>query len=183
MTTETAIGPVSGDGNGETARSIGAELTGTFRPLRGLSIIGNLAYNDAELTADLPEGNGGFDGDRLPYAPKWTANLSADYEWRAFGDGIAFVGGSVRMIDDQETDFDLAFRTAFGRRLVIDNYESVDLRAGFEVGAVTATFFAKNLFNSRGLTDAGGFGTRPGTAVAVSPIRPRTLGVTAGFTF
>ena len=95
----------------------------------------------------------------------------------------AFVGGNVRVISDPDTDFDAAFRTSFGRRLVIDDYEVVDLRAGVEFGPINATLFAKNIFNSRGLTDAGGFGSRPGGAVGVSPIRPRTLGVTAGFAF
>ena len=56
-------------------------------------------------------------------------------------------------------------------------------QSGVEFGPVNATLFAKNVFNSRGLTDAGGFGTRPGGAVAVSPIRRRTLGVTVGFAF
>lgn len=179
---QTGIGPVGADGNGDTARSQGAEVTATLRLTRGFEIVANVAYNDATLREDLPEGNGGFAGDRLPYAPEWTANLSADYEW-ALGNATAFVGGNVRLVSDQATDFDLSYLDAFGRRPAIDGFATVDLRAGARFGAFNITAFAKNLGNSRGLTNAGGFGTRPGTAISASPIRPRTLGVTLGAAF
>lgn len=180
---QTGIGPIGADGNGDSARSQGAEVTATFRPTRGFDVVMNVAYNDATLRDDLPEGNGGFAGDRLPYAPEWSANLSADYEWAIGGGTTAFVGGNVRLVSDQEADFDDAYRTEYGRRLQIDGYATVDLRAGARFGAFNVTAFAKNLANSRGLTSAGGFGTRPGTAISASPIRPRTLGITLGADF
>lgn len=188
VTYNTSIGPINADGNGDDARSIGAELTATLRPTTGFSIVGSVAYNDAELTDDLPEGNGGFDGDRLPYAPQVTANVSADYEWNLPNGATAFVGGSVRLISDQQADFDANYLAAFGNRLGIDGYQVVDLRAGAEIGPVNLTLFAKNIFNSRGLTNVDGFLSRPPlapttTAVSASPIRPRTIGVTAGFAF
>lgn len=180
---QTGIGPIGADGNGDAARSQGAEITATLRPTRGFSVVANLAYNDATLRDDLPEGDGGFAGNRLPYAPEWTANLSADYEWGVGSGTTAFVGGNVRLVSDQEADFDEAYRTQFGRRLQIDGYATVDLRAGARFGAFNLTAFAKNLGNSRGLTSAGGFGSRPGTLVSAAPIRPRTLGVTLGAAF
>jgi iron complex outermembrane recepter protein len=179
---QTALGPLGGDGNGDGARSQGAEITATLRPTRGFDIVANLAYNDATLRDDLPEGNGGFAGDRLPYAPEWTANVSADYEW-AIGGATAFVGGNVRLVSDQQADFDDNYRTTFRRRLAIDGYATVDLRAGARFGAYNVTAFAKNLGNSRGLTNVGGFGARPGNLVSASPIRPRTLGITLGAEF
>ncbi|AHE55410.1 hypothetical protein NX02_18705 [Sphingomonas sanxanigenens DSM 19645 = NX02] len=180
---DTAIGPVGADGNGDSATSKGAEVTATLRPVRGLSVVLAGAYNDAKLDEDLPEGNGGFEGDRLPYAPKWTVNLSADYEWALGGSATAFVGGSVRMLSDQVTDFDDNYQTTFGRRLTIDSYAVADLRAGIQFDRYTLSVYARNLTDSRGLTSAAGFGTRPGTAVLASPIRPRTLGFTLGATF
>jgi outer membrane receptor protein involved in Fe transport len=188
VTYNTSIGPINADGNGDDARSVGAEVTATLRPTAGLSVVGSVAYNDAKLTDDLPEGNGGFDGDRLPYAPQLTANLSADYEWNLSNGAKAFVGGSVRLIGDQQTDFDANYLAVFGNRLEIDGYQVVDLRAGAELGPVNLTLFARNVFNSRGLTNADGFLSRPAltppaTALSASPIRPRTIGITAGFAF
>ncbi|MBB5709960.1 TonB-dependent receptor [Sphingomonas xinjiangensis] len=180
---QTGIGPVGADGNGDSARSQGAEVTATLRPTRGFDVVLNVAHNDATLREDLPEGNGGFAGDRLPYAPEWTANLSADYEWSVGNGATAFVGGNVRLVSAQEADFDDSYRTTFGRRLGIEGYATADLRVGARFGAFNVTAFAKNLGNSRGIINAGGFGTRPGSLVSASPIRPRTLGVTLGAGF
>ena len=183
VTYDTAFGPVSADGNGDSASSKGAEITATLRPARGLDVVLNLAYNDAKLDQDLPAGNGGFAGDRLPYAPEWAANVSADYEWSLGGDLTAYVGGSVRLSSEQLTDFDDAYQTTFGRRLTIDGQAVVDLRAGIQFDRFNLSVYAKNLTNSLALTSAGSFGARPGTAVLVAPIRPRTVGFTLGAAF
>ncbi len=179
----TAIGPVGANDNGGGARSFGAEVTATVRPTRGLRFAFNGAYTDAELTDDTPPLVGGLDGDQLPYAPRWTANVSADYEWGLSDDATAFVGGSVRLVGDQAAGFEPAYRATFGRRLEVPGYQVVDLRAGARFGKFSLTAFAKNLANSRGLTSIAGFGGRPGTAIGASPIRPRTFGLTLGAGF
>lgn len=183
VTYDTSIGPVSADGNGESATSKGAEVTATLRPTRGLDLVANLAFNDAKLDEDLPAGNGGFAGDRLPYAPKWSANFSADYEWALGGTATAYVGGNVRLISEQFDDFDNNYQTTFGRRLSIDGYATVDLRAGVEFGRFNVAVYAKNLTDQLGLASVGSFGARPGTAVLAAPIRPRTFGFTVGASF
>lgn len=182
------LGTIDLDGNGGKARSAGAELTAAWRPLRGLNILLNGAYNDARLLDDLPPIGEppvvpGSDGDRLPFAPKWSASASADYEWNIAGDVMAFVGASVRWLSEQTTDFDPAYRAAFGRRLVIDSYEALDLRAGLEFDRFTVTLYAKNVTDSDGLVDAGDFQTRPGNLVMASRLQPRTIGATLGFSF
>ena len=180
---DTSIGVVNADGNGDSASSKGAEVTATLRPTKGLDVVLNVAYNDAKLDQDLPAGQGGFKGDRLPYAPEWSANLSADYEWTLGDNSTAFIGGSVRLTSDQVTDFDAGYQGTFGRRLTIDSYAAVDLRAGVQFDRFNLSVYAKNLTNTLGLTSAGSFGTRPGTAVLVAPIRPRTIGFTLGAAF
>lgn len=183
VTYDTAIGPVNADGNGESATSKGAEVTATLRPTRGLDIVANVAYNDAQLDEDLPAGNGGYAGDRLPYAPEWSANISADYEWSVGGSAMAYLGGSVRFISDQPGGFDDNYRTTFGRRLVIDGYATADLRAGVTFGNVEVALYAKNVTNTLGVMSATQFGARPGTSLLASPIRPRTVGITLGADF
>ena len=183
VTYDTSVGPVNADGNAESATSKGAELTATLRPAPGLNITANLAYNDASLDADLTAGLGGLKGDRLPYAPEWAGNLSVDYEWDISGSAVAYIGGTVRFTGDQFSNFDDNYRTTFGQRLQIDGYATVDLRAGVQFDRFNIAVYAKNLTDTRGITYAGDFGTRPGTAVLASPIRPRTIGVTIGAEF
>jgi outer membrane receptor protein involved in Fe transport len=180
------LGPIDLDGNGKKGKSQGLELTTTFRPVTGLNLVLNAAYNDAKLKGDLPPIGGvvpGFDGDRLPYAPEWTASATADYQWPVGGRATAFVGGGIRYISKQETDFDPGYLDAFGHSLVIDGYETVDLRAGLDFEKFTLTLFAKNVTNSDGLIHAGDYLTRPGDFVTATPIRPRTIGATVGFSF
>lgn len=178
---DSAAGPVNADANGDTARSLGAEGTFTFRPIRGLTAIASVAYNDAQLTEDLPAGLGGFNGDQLPYAPEWSANLMLDYEWALSNNATAFVGGNIRLVSDQPADFDSGYIAAFGRRAMIDGYHTVDLRAGIEFDNFSVTAFARNVTDSSGLVNVGLLGTRPGGAIEVAPIRPRTIGVSLGF--
>ena len=179
------------------ARSRGAELTATLRPTRGLSVVGNVAYVDAELLDDtIPPGGGlnltgGLAGDTLPYTPTIAANLSVDYDWAIGNDAEAFVGGNVRMVGDQVAGFSNAYRAVFGDRIRIDGYETVDLRAGVNFGQFSVQAYARNLFDAYGVVSAGGFPTsvQPalgGTSIPLmtaSTIRPRTIGVIFGARF
>ena len=192
----TSVGQFAANANGQKARSYGAEVTGTARPTPGLSATAIFAYNNARLRGDTaPPGGinaiGGLDGDRLPYAPEFTVTLSTDYEFRVGPGATAFVGGNVALKSDQPAGFDANYRTAFGRRLTIDSYETVDLRAGIDFDRFTIKAYLNNLFDTRGLVSAaystqvagpaiGGLGEN---LVAASPVRPRTIGVTAGVSF
>lgn len=192
----TSIGQFAANANGQKARSYGAEVTGTVRPTTGLTATAVFAYNNARLKGDTaPPGGvnaiGGLDGDRLPYAPEFTATFSSDYEFAVGGGATAFIGGNVALKSDQPTGFDANYRAAFGRRLVIDGYETVDLRAGIDFNRFTIKAYLNNLFDSRGLVSAtystqaaspaiGGTGEN---LVFAAPIRPRAVGVTAGVSF
>lgn len=178
---QTSLGPITADGNGKGARSYGAEVTATLRPTPGFSVISSLAYSNARLRGDT--GSGGYDGDQLPYAPKWTVDTSADYEWALSGDTKAFVGATFRMVSDQPGDFDLGYQTTYGHRLMLDGYDTLDLRAGVDFKPFTITVYAKNFANSHGLIYGGTYGLAPPGTIAVAPIQPRTIGATVGFAF
>jgi len=189
--------PVGVNSNGQGARSKGAELTVTMRPTRGLSIVANAAYVDAELLDDtVPPGGGlnlagGLAGDSLPYTPKIAANVSVDYEWTVGNDAEAFVGGNVRLVGDQTAGFDDTYRATFGDVIRIDGYETVDLRAGVNFGQFSVQAYARNLFDTYGIVNIGGFpsSVQPalgGTNIPLmtaSSLRPRTIGVIFGARF
>ena len=192
----TSIGVFAANANGQKARSYGAEVTGTLRPTTGLTATAIFAYNNARLRGDTaPPGGinaiGGLDGDRLPYSPEFTVTLTTDYEFGVGAGAKAFLGGNVSLKSDQPTGFDATYRGTFGRRLVIDGYETVDLRAGIDFDRFTIKAYLNNFFNDRGLLSAaydnlpfapaiGGTGE---AFVNASPARPRTIGVTAGVSF
>ena len=188
--------PVGVNTNGGRARIKGAEITATLRPARGLTLVAAAAYNDAELRDDTvrPGGlnlTGGLRGDSLPFTPDTTLTLSADYEWSLGNEVEAFVGGNARFVGDQTAGFSAPYRAAYGGRIEIDPYETVDLRAGVNFRGFTVQAFARNLLNEYGVVSAGGFpfAVQPalgGTSVPlldVSTIRPRTIGLLVGAEF
>jgi iron complex outermembrane receptor protein len=195
-TVQTAAGPVGVNGNGKRARSQGFEATVTARPTAGLTVVINGAYTDAKLLDDTVSGGGlnltgGLAGDQLPYSPKLSGSVSADYEWAVGSNANAYVGATVRMMGDQTAGFNAAYRGAFGRRVNIDGYATLDLRAGVDVGKFNVSVYARNLTNSYGVVSAEGYPVAVPVAlggtnlplIAVSTIRPRTLGATVGFRF
>ena len=171
--------------NGGTAESKGIEFTATTRT-GGLSLTFSGAYTDAKLTEDTdPELVGGFDGDALPFVPEWTLALGGDYEWAAFGDATAYVGGQVAYTGDRPADFSNRIDPLdpTSARIEADAYTTVDLRTGVDWDKWTVQLYAKNLTDERGITDIVAPGIFPAGAGAIAMIRPRTIGLSVGVRF
>jgi iron complex outermembrane receptor protein len=173
--------------NGADARSEGIEIAATLRPTPGLVASINGAYTNARLRGDAPALVGGLDGDRLPFTPPFSMAVNADYTW-GLGNAEAFIGGSMRYLDDQSGDFDATFRAANGRQRRVPSYTVIDLRAGADFGQFQLEAFVRNLTNADGKTSVGaltsnGLPVSPNGAIETGVIRPRTIGlsVTAGF--
>ena len=64
--------------NAGKARSQGVEATVTGRPIQGLTLSGNIAYNRARILTNNPS-IGAVAGDPLPFSPKWIGTVSGDY--------------------------------------------------------------------------------------------------------
>ncbi|MEO7410226.1 MAG: TonB-dependent receptor, partial [Sphingomicrobium sp.] len=176
--------------NGGKAKIDGAEFTAAWRPVRGLNLSVNGAYTRARLANDLPAIGAvipAFDGERLPYTPKFALGVNGDYSWSLAGTTQAFVGGSLRTLSSQTADYDGDFFAANGRQRKISAYEVVDVRGGVDFGRFSVEAYAKNLFNSDGKTstvgpNANGLPIYPNGAIGTGVIRPRTIGIslTAG---
>ncbi len=195
----TSAGPATVNTNGRRARTYGGEATATMRPTPGFSVVATLAYTRAYLrddTTPITGGSnvtGGLAGDPLPYVPKWSSTVSADYEWALSRETKAFVGADGHLQSDQAGGFSAGYRALYGRPISLDGYATLDLRAGVEFGKLTVSAYARNVTNSHGLVSAtysappfsvpasiGGNGLPLATA---SMIRPRTIGGTVGFKF
>ena len=170
--------------NGGTAESQGLEFTATTRT-GGLSLSFSGAYTQAELTEDTDPLVGGRDGDELPFVPEWTLTLGGDYEWNAFGDATAYVGGQVAYTGDRLADFDNRVDPLdpTSARREADAYTTVDLRTGVLWENWSIELYGKNVTDEEGITDINEPGTYPNGAAAVALIRPRTIGLAVGYRF
>ena len=176
--------------NGGKATVDGAELTATVKPLVGLSLSVNGAYTNAKLRDDLPPIAGqvpAFDGDQLPWTPKFSFAVNGDYTWPIGASAEAFAGFSARHLSQQTADYDADFVEANGHHRKVAPYEVFDLRGGVDFGRFSVEAYAKNIFNSDGKTSttgttANGLPLYPDGAIGTGIIRPRVIGLsfTAG---
>ncbi|HEX3423049.1 MAG TPA: TonB-dependent receptor [Sphingomicrobium sp.] len=178
------INNVGFNANGGKATSKGLEAQLSWRPLRGLTLLANGAFTNAKLDEDAPDA-GGFKGDWLPWVPRTSFSLNADYDWMLSPDLHAFVGGGWHYVGRQYGDFDAAYRLATGHQRQINPYGEVDLRAGLDFRKFTLEAFVQNLTDSHGLTSATlitdaitGAPALPNGALSAGIIRPRTIGLT-----
>ena len=163
-------------GNGGDARSAGAELAWTWKPITGLSVLANAAYTDAHLTSDSPPISAKA-GDPLPDVPKFSANFATDYDFPIASDIQGFVGGNYQYQGARTGSF-ISGLTAGEERPRMPGYNTVNLHAGLNHGGLAVEAFVRNVGNSYGLTRLlsevqAGYG--PPLSAAV--IQPRTFGV------
>jgi len=159
--------------NASKAKSEGAELSLQARPVEGLNLAAWLAWNEAVLVNGFPKGSNAkaAAGDRLPYSPRISGNLSADDEFALFGDWRGFVGAAVSYVGGREGGF-----TGGTPRRYLPVYSKTDLRAGVKYSGWTFSVFANNVTDKRGrlYTDTTGF---------AAIIQPRTIGLSAWKSF
>jgi len=170
--------------NGGTARSEGLEWALGLTPVTGLTFTLTGAYVDAHLTTAAPAA-GGNDGDRLPYASRWSGSLDGDYTWLAFSDYNGFAGATWSFFGSRFSDFSATLgATGFepSPRPELASYSTVNLRAGLENGRWTFEVYCKNVGDVRGIAYYTNTGT-PNFGGAISYVQPRTLGaaITARF--
>ncbi len=163
--------------NGGAARSRGAELALSYFPLAGLSLRGALGYTLAELTEDAPAA-GGLDGDRLPFVPKTTASLGANYRWGVGAGWTAYAGGTVNYTGERRSDF--SQRAAKD----VPSYTTLNLNAGIENGNWRLALYGKNLGNADGITFLKSLSLSPaGSPFGAAVIAPRTIGADLSYRF
>jgi iron complex outermembrane recepter protein len=166
--------------NGGKAKSKGLELTATVLAAPGFTISLNGAYTNADLSEDTDPAVNGHDGDPLPWVPDLQFALGADYEW-AVGASTAYIGGQIAYTGERMADFgDL---TPGGQHLFVDDYTTIDLRTGLEMGNWSIELYGKNLGDKQGITDFTPPGQFPNGAAGLAVIRPRTIGVSIGARF
>ncbi len=200
------VNGVSGLVNGGEATSNGLEVSANFRPIDGLTLGVNAAYNDANIDEDFPlitvpgaTGgqsfiNTGLKGDRMPYVPDVTWSATADYYLPLTGDWGMNVGGGYRYVDDRITE--TTFRqvdvggavegTTITRGLDIDSYQALDLYLSVSNANWSIRGYMKNAFDERAYSTMANV-TSPVTGLthhtSATPIMPRTFGIEVDYRF
>jgi iron complex outermembrane recepter protein len=191
------IVPVSGGGgteisftqNGGTAESRGIEWQGAWVPLTGLTLSFNGAFTDAKLTADTTPQVGGFEGNPLPYVPRWTSAFDVAYEFPVAANTTAFAGALAAYVGRQSTQFAPAFTPQY-QQFALPGYTTLDVRLGLKGARWAAELFCKNATDRRGITGIGI--NESANEAVVQPaglgqtafiIRPRTVGLNLSVRF
>lgn len=175
------IGPLGAFGNAGDAVSKGVELEATGYIGAGFSVTGAVGYSHATLT-DADPTFGAEEGDTLPYAPRWTTSVNAEYE-RSIGQGgwSGFVGVNFRHVSEQFTSYESLAYTSPRQAVPLDPYGVLDLRVGARSDRSGITLFVKNLTNEYAYI-ADTTGTFNGPAFE-SVVQPRTVGVSINRSF
>jgi len=168
--------------NGSRAKSEGVELSTQMKPVTGLTIGAWIAWNEAELTQSFPAGSSvyGVAGNRLPFGPRLSGNLSVDEQFPIRASVSGFVGGSLSYVGDRVGNF-TAPPPAVPPRQAYPGYARIDIHTGINVDSWTVNLFLNNLADRRGIL-FGGLGTVPNPA-AFTYIQPRTVGLLATVKF
>jgi outer membrane receptor protein involved in Fe transport len=150
------------------AISRGAELSLTARPIEGFVAVSTFSYLDSYLREDSPEVSA-VKGERLPAVPRVTAALAGDYSFATEGLRPR-VGATVRYVSERLSEFNFGFP-----RFELDDYTAVDLRAGVSLHTVDLQLYGRNIFDTRGQMS--------GSALGLSIIPPRSIGISASVSF
>ena len=130
----------------------GFELSGVWEPVEGLTIRPAVSYSASKIEgsytnfdafAQLAE----FGGEPFPNAPKWQANVDAQYSWALGADRQAYVGVGVNHQSFTRSFFYNRAPTSIQPPSVLDipAYTLVDLRAGLNAGAWSGQLWVRNL--------------------------------------
>ncbi|HEX8782326.1 MAG TPA: TonB-dependent receptor, partial [Steroidobacteraceae bacterium] len=115
----------------------------------------------------------------LPFVPKWSTAVDAEYKHTAFGNFNAFVGATWSYVGSRSSDFASSAATPPGQ-VVLPSYSTYDARLGLENGRYRITLYGKNLSDSRGITDFSSSGS-PYSTIAVT--QPLTVGLSLSAKF
>jgi outer membrane receptor protein involved in Fe transport len=170
----TVINNTGVDINGGSARSEGFEWNAQWIPLDNLTLSWGGAYTDASLTSNTPALVGGHTGDPLPWAPKWSSSLDADYRFAPIRGWTPYLGGSWRYIGSRASDFQTV-----GSQVSLPSYNALDARVGVDWNNWEVELYARNLTSAKGYTAFAATGTSAasGNSATAALIAPRLVGV------
>ncbi|CAH0357084.1 TonB-dependent receptor [Sphingobium sp. CECT 9361] len=139
------------------SKVLGIEAELQLYPVEGLNISLSGSYLDAKVNGKFDQTiaglaiynqagyKGDYNGSALPFTPKYSAVVDAEYKFPISGSTKAFFGGTLTYQDKTNATFETSILKADEYR--IPSYTLLDLRAGIEAadGAWKASVFGRNV--------------------------------------
>jgi len=164
----------------------GFELSGVWTPIQGLTITPAVTYSKSKIEGTYKNFDAfaqlaDFGGEPFPNAPKWQADLDAQYSWPIRDKLNAYVGANLNHQSFTRSFFYDREPTSIQPPSVLDipAYTLLDLRAGVDAGAWRFQVWGRNVTNKYYWQ----------SAVHVNDVllhyagQPRTYGVTLSYRF
>jgi iron complex outermembrane receptor protein len=159
--------------NAGKARTYGAELEGTFKPAKGISLGATLGYTDAQFTSGLSGTGAPLDGQQVPGTRKWSFGVNGSVD-QPLSEAVSLLANAA--FAHRDGGFQEASNTfTFG------NVDLLNLSAGLKFGNFDVMAYAQNLLNDR--YDIASGGNRPvgGSGILRAPGVTYGLSVRARF--
>jgi len=171
--------------NGGKARTQGAELEATLRPVAGLRLSGGIGYADAKYTDYVDVRTGvpvSFNGNKLNAAPRMNANATVAYTMPLS------IGELTLRMDARHTDGYFNGRENLATQW-LPGYDVFNARVSLasESGRWDVALYSNNMFDKRYIVSQGSAGFAApigaGTNQTVGYGRPRAYGIVGTLTF
>jgi outer membrane receptor protein involved in Fe transport len=149
----------------------GIEIETNWKPTTSIEIRANALLADPRITHPSPSFNSRGDAG-LPGVPAVSANVNMAWR-RPVGFGLeGFVEGSLAYVGDSRLTFDAE------RKYRMGDYITGRISTGLETDGWAVVAFVDNPLNTTANTFSFGDPFRLPEALATTPLRPRTIGVT-----
>jgi iron complex outermembrane recepter protein len=165
--------------NGAAARSEGAELELQLTPLPNLLLGFAGGYEQAKITAVLPDSLTLYVGQPLNGVPKWTLSGNATYQFQTQSFGKAYVRADGNYVGQS-----VSLNTSPVIGMIRPDYTLVNFRIGTQLNSWDVALYMKNILNQYPnlgdeISEVVSYPGRP--RYLVGP--PRTAGVEVKFNF
>lgn len=175
VTGRTPNGAFAFISNAGAARVRGAEIEAVLNPMEGLQLQANANFSEAKLTEDQinPDVNApGRAGDRIPFIPKVTAGLAAQYTWPV----TESLNGLARLDANYVGSSLSEFRPTNAFIQKISSYTLANVRFGVESEDWGAYLYVSNITDELAYVLKNQSAISAGTVNGI-PVRPRTVGL------
>ena len=163
-------------GNVGAANSKGAELELHYLPAKGCDFFGSVGYTDARFGSDSVSEGIDVSNNRLPYAPRYTANVGTQLAWEAGRNWTLYTRAQVTFYGDFE--YDASNLASQG------SYSLAEVRVGVRKGNWFTELWVENALNTHYVPLAFEYSRSyaPSGFIGESGA-PMTVGVRAGVSF
>jgi iron complex outermembrane receptor protein len=183
-----------------SVRSQGGDLQASFRLFQGFTVSGAVAYTNAKYTATAATpviiiGK----GDRVPFTPKWTGSIAAEYTFTV-GGHRTYLRGDYQFQSSSVTGLGPTTVSYTPDNYVLPSNSIASARAGMAFGKLDVALFVNNLTKSTDILTRGGITGQPGrnackdgpactvfTKYTIGALdttfKPRTIGISLAYRY